>query len=54
MVFRDKKEQLHFTLHYPNDKYKEHPEFRQIIIENKQVMLRDRREEQKNENSEME
>lgn len=54
MVFRDKKERLHFTLHYPNDKYKEHPEFRQIIIENRQVMLSDRREERENENSEME
>lgn len=34
MVFRDREEKLWFTLHYPNDKYKEHPEFMEIITEN--------------------
>lgn len=39
MVFRDKEENLQFVLHYPNDKYKEHPEFRKIINKNGQLQL---------------
>ena len=39
MVFYDKEENLQFVLHYPNDKYKEHPEFRKIIKKNGQLQL---------------
>ena len=38
-LFRDKEEKLQFVLHYPNDKYKEHPEFRKIINKNGQLQL---------------
>ena len=31
MLFRDLEGVLHFTLHYPNDKYREHPIFERIL-----------------------
>ena len=40
MVFHDKEENLQFVLHYPNDKYKEHPEFRKIINKNGKLQLK--------------
>lgn len=37
MVFRDREGKLRFTLHYPNDKYHEHPEFMELYICNGEI-----------------
>ena len=39
MFFRDKKGDVIFTLHYPNDKYKEHPVFYRIELNEGQLVL---------------
>lgn len=40
MVFRDRDKKLKFMLHYPNDKYKEHPVIMEIEITEGNVRLR--------------
>lgn len=39
MVFKDKSGKLIFTLHEPNDKYKEHPAFYDLLISNGTLRL---------------
>lgn len=39
MVFKDKKGKQFYTLHYPNDKYKEHPIFLEVVEENGALAL---------------
>lgn len=39
MVFRDLENKWRFTLHYPNDKYKEHPEFMYLEKKDKEIQL---------------
>ncbi len=39
MLFRDKTGQLYFTLHAPNDKYRERPQFLKTWIENGMITL---------------
>lgn len=39
MMFSDKEGQLRFTLHYPNDKYMERPQFMKMKYVNKELIL---------------
>lgn len=39
MLFEDKSGRLLYTLHYPNDKYKERPVFREVVIKEGRLCL---------------
>jgi hypothetical protein len=41
MIFKDKNNILRFALHYPNDKYKEHPIFTELVFEQGKLQLKD-------------
>lgn len=41
MVFRDKEGILKFALHYPNDKYKEHPVFTELCVRDGQLVIKE-------------
>lgn len=41
MLYKDN-DGMKFTLHYPNDKYKERPIFRKVVLENGQLKLEEK------------
>lgn len=41
MLYKDN-DGMKFTLHYPNDKYKERPIFRKVALENSQLKLEEK------------
>jgi hypothetical protein len=43
MIFRDKDNKLRFALHYPNDKYKEHPIFTELYFGQGRLQLVDKK-----------
>lgn len=42
MLFRNQEGEVKFTLHFPNDKYKERPEFVDIAVENGMLKLKEK------------